>query len=70
VADSRYAENPKTAKIAQCYWCAHFQGGEKCRAFRKKPIPDAILNNFHDHNTAYPGDNGIRFEPIKDKRKK
>ncbi len=59
---TRYAEGAETVKLAQCYKCRHFLGGERCTAFEM--IPDAILNNFHDHRKPYPGDNGIRFEPI------
>ena len=35
----------------------------ECRAY-PKGIPDAILNDEHDHHKPYPGDGGIRFEPI------
>jgi hypothetical protein len=27
-------------------------------------IPSAILINLHNHRKPYPGDNGIRFEPV------
>jgi hypothetical protein len=35
-----------------------------CNAFLDG-IPDDIYYNKHDHTKPYPGDNGIRFEPIK-----
>lgn len=38
-----------------------------CRAFPKPPgIPIKILRGEHDHKKPYPGDHGIRFEPIED----
>ena len=49
-------------KIPQCYYCKHHLGGKVCNAY--KTIPQIILNNFHDHRQPYPGDNGIRFEPL------
>jgi|WetSurMetagenome_2_1015567.scaffolds.fasta_scaffold457808_2 hypothetical protein len=37
--------------------------GLKCKAF-PDGIPDAIINSRIIHTTAYPGDNGIVFEPV------
>jgi len=34
----------------------------KCRAFSEIPLP--IWNGDNDHTKPYPGDNGIRFDPI------
>ena len=52
----------------QCAQCAHLKqtkdGPLRCTAFPKK-IPEKILTGEHDHTEPYPGDNGIRFKPIK-----
>ena len=49
--------------LSQCVWCRHrADGGDRCRAF-PDGIPDAILNNRHDHNDPYDGDHGVRYEP-------
>jgi len=45
-----------------CNRCHHYRGYGKCAAFPDR-IPDAILDDEHDHHKPYPGDNGIRFEP-------
>ena len=54
--------------IPLCFGCVHFHGVNKypfsCEVFDE--IPQAILNSEHDHREPYPGDNGIRFEPIQD----
>jgi len=59
----------------QCFWCLHFDDDwakksdspyYRCRAF--KEIPSEILLNKHDHKKPYPGDNGIRFEPLKERK--
>jgi hypothetical protein len=49
--------------------CARYHGdttepGFQCDAF-PKGIPDAIIFGDTDHRKPYPGDHGIRFEPIK-----
>ena len=54
-----------------CLRCKHFNDDERfaCGAF-PNGIPEAIVLSEHDHRKPYPGDNGIRFEPIaKAKRK-
>jgi hypothetical protein len=50
----------------QCIQCKHFvasDSGLKCKSF-PDAIPFAIWSGEHDHREPYPGDNGIRFEPI------
>ena len=42
--------------------CKHFRKDWKCSAFTI--IPDEILLGLHDHTEPFPGDNGIRFEPV------
>ena len=60
-----------TIMMAMCMDCVHytvideFDSAHKCLAF-PDGIPDAILTGEHDHREPYPGDNGIRFEPIQD----
>jgi hypothetical protein len=52
-----------------CYDCIFFLGLSehlfKCKAFIKG-IPEEIILNEHDHTKPFKGDNGIRFEPIKE----
>ena len=50
----------------QCGRCKHFRRG-LCPAFQGA-IPDEITSGEHDHRQPYPGDNGIRFEPLPGKR--
>jgi len=49
-----------------CLKCRHLnpshQGPMRCTAFPAR-IPDPILLMDHDHRNAYPGDQGIRYEP-------
>ena len=57
----------KPARSPICLGCNHFNaGGEAgltCKAF-PLGIPDDILYSAADHRKPFPGDNGIRFEPI------
>jgi hypothetical protein len=50
-----------------CIECRHLnpdnRGPMRCAAFPKE-IPEAILLAQADHHKPYPGDHGIRFEPI------
>lgn len=53
----------------QCVRCKHWSPerpvdfvGSKCAAFAR--IPREILEGRHDHTHPFPGDGGIRFEPI------
>ena len=60
---------------SQCYFCKHLvRDGEKvtlrCAAFARIPneiigITDEDHPEPFDHRQPYPGDNGIRWEPIK-----
>ena len=55
-----------------CARCAHLdrrssKPGLVCAAY-PDGIPEAILWGEHDHREPYPGDNGIRFEPIETAR--
>lgn len=60
-------ETPKYSP--QCCRCRHFRGwrdGEEmgwCSAF-DQGIPIRIWTAQRDHRKPYPGDNGIRFEPL------
>jgi hypothetical protein len=52
----------------QCFKCIHLDRSRdfrilRCRAFADE-IPRRIQMNKHDHRKPYPGDHGIRFEPI------
>lgn len=46
----------------QCATCQHKGANLSCDAY--EVIPDAILFGKHNHRKPFPGDNGIRFEPI------
>ena len=54
------------SELEQCRACRHFDRGT-CVAF-PLGIPDAISADSHDPRQPYPGDNGIRFEPLPGKR--
>ena len=49
----------------QCIDCKHYWGLGECKAF-PDGIPDEITSGLHDHAEPFPGDHGIRFEPIED----
>jgi hypothetical protein len=48
-----------------CQSCRHRigRGYLACAAFPRR-IPLEIWNGEYDHNSPYPGDRGIRFEPV------
>jgi hypothetical protein len=46
-----------------CWKCKHFHKNAACKAF-PKGIPADILCSKTDHHQPYPGDHGIRFEPV------
>jgi hypothetical protein len=57
-------KSPVVSESPQCVMCKHlFEREFKCNAF-VSGIPEAILENVHDHGEAYPGDQGIRFERL------
>jgi len=47
----------------QCPSCKHYLGLSECEAF-PDGIPEQIITGEHDHTEPYPGDSGIRFEPV------
>ena len=47
----------------QCISCKHYTGVRSCQAF-PEGIPVEVFTGKHDHRTAYPGDGGIRYEPL------
>lgn len=55
-----------------CTTCKHLHmdrySDHVCDAF-PRGIPEVIWNGKNDHRSAYPDDNGIRFEPILSNRK-
>ena len=58
----RLTDNPGF-RTSQCALCRHYNGDATCAAFPDR-IPREILSNQHDHRQPYPGDGGIRFEPV------
>lgn len=58
-------EPPGLSRV--CTPCHHFRRrqGRTCAAFPERDsIPMPIWLAEHDHRTPYPGDRGIRFEPV------
>ena len=48
-----------------CLMCRHLAADWTCSAF-PDGIPGPILSGENDHREPFPGDNGIRFEPLED----
>lgn len=62
----------------QCWSCKHFhrenENATCCNAFPNPietdwsvipcAIPHEIIDGTFDHTNPYPGDNGIRYEPV------
>lgn len=48
-----------------CTYCEHAEGFRSRKAFGNKPIPLPIWDGENDHREPYPGDRGIRFEPVR-----
>lgn len=51
----------------QCQKCKNYIGLMTCMAF-PKGIPNQILVDEVIHDKPYPGDRGIRFEPMPEKK--
>ena len=46
-----------------CVSCRHFKSDWTCKAFPDEIPRDIVFEHF-DHRKPYPGDRGIRFEPV------
>ena len=69
--DRRFVYMSKDFIISQCNKCQNYFKDELkiiCKAF-PNGIPNEILTGEFDHTKPYKGDNGLRFEPIKEKAK-
>lgn len=58
-----------TLKMTPCSWCRHLDNdradGPFCAAFPGgEGIPREILLGWVDHRDPYPGDQGIRYDPL------
>lgn len=47
----------------QCVSCIHYDYANLCAAF-PAGIPEEIMDGTFDHRRPYPGDQGIRWEPM------
>ena len=63
---SRFWGSPDEQHSPQCNKCKYHHSGEfTCDVYPDR-IPDEILLNKADHRNPYPGDHGIRFEPLEE----
>ncbi len=46
---------------ANCQFCAHYQGGQRCQAF-PAGIPAIFWSGENLHRAPYPGDGGFQYE--------
>jgi hypothetical protein len=46
-----------------CTFCRHLRGFRRCDAFPDR-IPRVIWEGDDPHTEPFPGDHGIRFEPL------
>ncbi len=52
-----------TFRKPDCLKCRHkWESGAFCAAF-PEGIPAPIIQGLHGHRQAYPGDNGVVFDP-------
>ena len=58
----RWYDDPVGQRI-MCDYCKHYRLFAKCDAF-PDGIPSELLHR-EEHDTPFPGDNGIRYEPQK-----
>ena len=58
-------DEPRYEVVGICDTCRHRRDVATCDAF-PSGIPIAILVGEADHRRPYPGDGGIRYEPVDD----
>lgn len=58
-------DRPRYTTVGICDSCRHRRDATTCAAF-PRGIPVAILTGDADHRKPYPGDHGIRYEPVED----
>jgi len=65
--EERFIERDADVFVPLCNSCAHLERSESslgtCRAF-PRGIPKEIFLGKADHRKPFPGDHGIRFEPL------
>lgn len=47
---------------ANCRFCAHYRGEQRCQAF-PSGIPPLLWLGENLHREPYPGDGGIQYQP-------